>query len=76
MPIFRNLVVIFVSFFVIAGGRAVVEWICTNIFSLEYEATDQIAFYYVSIATIVLIIVLGRWWILNRRERRRYLNTY
>ena len=71
MPIVRNLVVIFVSFFVIAVGRAVVEWICTNMFFLEYEATDRIAGYYVIIATLVCIIVLCRWWILNRRERVR-----
>ena len=76
MPIVRNLVVIFVSFLVIAVGRSVVEWICTNVFFLEYEATDQIAGYYVMIATVVCIIVLCRWWILNRRERRREWNYY
>ena len=76
MFIINKLILIFVSFLVIAVGRAAVEWICTNVFSLEYEATDQIAGYYAMIATVVCIIVLCRWWILNRRERRRELTYY
>ena len=76
MFIINKLIVIFVAFMVISVGRSVVEWICTNVFFLDYEATDQIAGYYAVIATLGCIIVLCRWWILNRREHIRDHNYY
>ena len=63
----NKLVVIIVAFLVISVGRTVVEWICMNVLDLEYETTDKIAFYYVAIVTIALIVVLSRWWLLRRR---------
>lgn len=44
-----------VAFLVIAVGRSAVFWVCTNVLKLEYETGDNIAAYYVMLATVVLI---------------------
>ena len=48
---------IFVSFFVIAGGRAVVEWMSLNVLGISDETSDTIAAAYVALAALALIAV-------------------
>jgi hypothetical protein len=47
-----------VAFVVIAIGRAAVFWVCMNVLGLEYETGDNVAAYYVMIATVGLVFAV------------------
>ena len=48
----------FVAFLVIAVGRSVLFYVCMNVLRLEYETSDNVAAYYVMVATAVLIFAV------------------